>query len=60
MSPPQALTSIKAEHGQANDGLSSALLVIFLDSARNLPVSRPSMQLCCELVYEVTQRVELV
>ncbi|XP_038573212.1 extended synaptotagmin-2-like isoform X2 [Micropterus salmoides] len=33
----QALMSIKAERGQANDGLSSALLVIFLDSARNLP-----------------------
>ncbi|XP_070701426.1 extended synaptotagmin-2-A isoform X2 [Pempheris klunzingeri] len=33
----QALMSIKADRGQANDGLSSALLVIFLDSARNLP-----------------------
>ncbi|XP_069031510.1 extended synaptotagmin-2 isoform X2 [Embiotoca jacksoni] len=33
----QVLTSIKADRGQANDGLSSALLVIFLDSARNLP-----------------------
>ncbi|XP_040910491.1 extended synaptotagmin-2-A isoform X2 [Toxotes jaculatrix] len=33
----QALTSIRAERGQANDGLSSALLIIFLDSARNLP-----------------------
>ncbi|XP_036940002.1 extended synaptotagmin-2-like isoform X4 [Acanthopagrus latus] len=33
----QALTSIKADRCQANDGLSSALLVIFLDSARNLP-----------------------
>ncbi|XP_071370102.1 extended synaptotagmin-2-A-like, partial [Centroberyx affinis] len=33
----QALTSIKADRGQANDGLSSALLVVFLDSARNLP-----------------------
>lgn len=36
----QALMSIKADRGQANDGLSSALLVVFLDSARNLPVSR--------------------
>uniref|UniRef100_A0A8D3BWK7 Extended synaptotagmin-2-like n=1 Tax=Scophthalmus maximus TaxID=52904 RepID=A0A8D3BWK7_SCOMX len=35
----QALMSIKADRGQANDGLSSALLVVFLDSARNLPVS---------------------
>uniref|UniRef100_A0A3Q3GNW3 Extended synaptotagmin-like protein 2a n=1 Tax=Labrus bergylta TaxID=56723 RepID=A0A3Q3GNW3_9LABR len=33
----QALTSIKAGRGHANDGLSSALLVVFLDSARNLP-----------------------
>uniref|UniRef100_A0A8C8G5A9 Extended synaptotagmin 2 n=1 Tax=Oncorhynchus tshawytscha TaxID=74940 RepID=A0A8C8G5A9_ONCTS len=35
----QVLTSIKADKGQANDGLSSALLVVYLDSARNLPVS---------------------
>uniref|UniRef100_A0A671Z2Q0 Extended synaptotagmin 2 n=1 Tax=Sparus aurata TaxID=8175 RepID=A0A671Z2Q0_SPAAU len=33
----QALMSIKADRCQANDGLSSALLVVFLDSARNLP-----------------------
>ncbi|CAB1326100.1 unnamed protein product, partial [Coregonus sp. 'balchen'] len=33
----EVLTSIKADKGQANDGLSSALLVVFLDSARNLP-----------------------
>ncbi|KAI3374205.1 hypothetical protein L3Q82_006064 [Scortum barcoo] len=33
----QVLSSIKADRGQANDGLSSALLVVFLDSARNLP-----------------------
>ncbi|XP_056148665.1 extended synaptotagmin-2-like isoform X2 [Lampris incognitus] len=33
----QVLTAIKADRGQANDGLSSALLVVFLDSARNLP-----------------------
>ena len=38
--PSQALLSIKADRCQANDGLSSALLVVFLDSARNLPVSR--------------------
>uniref|UniRef100_A0A7N6ARV1 Extended synaptotagmin-like protein 2a n=1 Tax=Anabas testudineus TaxID=64144 RepID=A0A7N6ARV1_ANATE len=36
----QALTSIKADRDQASDGLSSALLVVFLDSARNLPVSQ--------------------
>uniref|UniRef100_A0A8C2ZUZ1 Extended synaptotagmin 2 n=1 Tax=Cyclopterus lumpus TaxID=8103 RepID=A0A8C2ZUZ1_CYCLU len=33
----QALADVKANRGQANDGLSSALLLIFLDSARNLP-----------------------
>lgn len=36
----QALISIKADRTKANDGLSAALLVVFLDSARNLPVSR--------------------
>uniref|UniRef100_A0A3Q3WZL5 Uncharacterized protein n=1 Tax=Mola mola TaxID=94237 RepID=A0A3Q3WZL5_MOLML len=40
LSPSQVLMSIKADRGPANDGLSSALLVVFLDSARNLPVSR--------------------
>ncbi|XP_051902070.1 extended synaptotagmin-2-A-like isoform X2 [Hippocampus zosterae] len=33
----QALASIRADRGKANDGLSSALLVVSLDSARNLP-----------------------
>ncbi|KAL7851371.1 hypothetical protein AOLI_G00217270 [Acnodon oligacanthus] len=33
----QVLSSIRADKGQANDGLASALLVIHLDSARNLP-----------------------
>ncbi|KAJ8272472.1 hypothetical protein GJAV_G00089480 [Gymnothorax javanicus] len=33
----EALMSIKADRGQANDGLSSAVLIIYLDSARNLP-----------------------
>ncbi|XP_072524644.1 extended synaptotagmin-2 isoform X2 [Salminus brasiliensis] len=36
----QALSSIRAEKGQANDGLSSALLVVHLDSARNLPSAK--------------------
>lgn len=35
----QVLSSIKATKGQANDGLSSALLLVLLDSAKNLPVS---------------------
>ncbi|XP_041848463.1 extended synaptotagmin-2-like isoform X2 [Melanotaenia boesemani] len=33
----QALMSIRAERGQANDGLSSAVLIIFLESAKTLP-----------------------
>uniref|UniRef100_A0A8C1V3D9 Extended synaptotagmin-like protein 2a n=1 Tax=Cyprinus carpio TaxID=7962 RepID=A0A8C1V3D9_CYPCA len=35
----EVLSSIKADKGQANDGLSSALLLVHLDSAKNLPVS---------------------
>ncbi|MGH0133618.1 UNVERIFIED_CONTAM: hypothetical protein FKN15_028478 [Acipenser sinensis] len=34
----QVLASIKADKGQANDGLSSSLLIIYLDSARSLPI----------------------
>ncbi|KAG8013782.1 Extended synaptotagmin-2-A [Nibea albiflora] len=44
----QALMSIKANRGHANDGLSSALLVVFLDSARNLP---PPLLLCFLLLF---------
>ncbi|XP_073437712.1 extended synaptotagmin-2 isoform X2 [Dendrobates tinctorius] len=33
----KVLTSIKADKDQADDGLSAALLVLYLDSARNLP-----------------------
>ncbi|XP_015210354.2 extended synaptotagmin-2 isoform X2 [Lepisosteus oculatus] len=33
----QVLASLKADRGQANDGLSSSLLVVYLDSARSLP-----------------------
>ncbi|KAJ7403273.1 Extended synaptotagmin-2 [Pitangus sulphuratus] len=33
----EVLTSIRADKDQANDGLSSALLILYLDSARNLP-----------------------
>ncbi|XP_077412435.1 extended synaptotagmin-2 [Vanacampus margaritifer] len=36
----QALAEIRADRGKANDGLSSALLVVFLDSARNLPAGK--------------------
>ncbi|KAI2667820.1 Extended synaptotagmin-2 [Labeo rohita] len=35
----EILSIIKADKGQANDGLSSALLLVHLDSAKNLPVS---------------------
>ncbi|XP_078088745.1 extended synaptotagmin-2-like isoform X1 [Mustelus asterias] len=35
---PEAMASTKAIKGTANDGLSSALLIIYLDSARNLPL----------------------
>ncbi|XP_067603704.1 extended synaptotagmin-2 isoform X3 [Pseudorca crassidens] len=33
----KVLTDIRADKDQANDGLSSSLLVLYLDSARNLP-----------------------
>ncbi|XP_078519402.1 extended synaptotagmin-2 isoform X3 [Lissotriton helveticus] len=36
----EALTIIKADKDQANDGLSSAVLVLYLDSARNLPTGK--------------------
>ncbi|XP_036418317.1 extended synaptotagmin-2 isoform X2 [Colossoma macropomum] len=36
----QVLSSIRADKGQANDGLASALLVVHLDSARNLPSAK--------------------
>uniref|UniRef100_A0A7N6BZD6 Extended synaptotagmin-like protein 2b n=1 Tax=Anabas testudineus TaxID=64144 RepID=A0A7N6BZD6_ANATE len=34
----QVLQSVRADRSLANDGLSSALLVVYLDSAKNLPV----------------------
>ncbi|MCJ8744944.1 hypothetical protein PDJAM_G00124570 [Pangasius djambal] len=36
----QVLSSIRADKGQANDGLSSALLLVHLDSAKNLPSAK--------------------
>ncbi|XP_035771552.1 extended synaptotagmin-2-A-like [Neolamprologus brichardi] len=33
----QVLSGIRADRNQASDGLSSAVLIVFLDSARNLP-----------------------
>uniref|UniRef100_A0A8C7S418 Extended synaptotagmin 2 n=1 Tax=Oncorhynchus mykiss TaxID=8022 RepID=A0A8C7S418_ONCMY len=35
----QVLRSVRADRSLANDGLSSALLVVYLDSAKNLPVT---------------------
>ncbi|NWH95198.1 ESYT2 protein, partial [Aegithalos caudatus] len=43
----KVLTSIRADKDQANDGLSSALLILYLDSARNLPVSYILMDTFC-------------
>uniref|UniRef100_A0A8C8MN30 Extended synaptotagmin 2 n=1 Tax=Oncorhynchus tshawytscha TaxID=74940 RepID=A0A8C8MN30_ONCTS len=40
----QVLTSNKVDKGQANADLSSALLVVFLDSARSLPVSHSTCE----------------
>ncbi|XP_061778224.1 extended synaptotagmin-2 isoform X6 [Nerophis ophidion] len=34
----QVLRSVRADRSLANDGLSSALLVVYLDSAKNLPI----------------------
>ncbi|KAF4076654.1 hypothetical protein AMELA_G00217550 [Ameiurus melas] len=36
----QVLASIRADKSQANDGLSSALLLVHLDSAKNLPSAK--------------------
>ncbi|KAI4891450.1 hypothetical protein NFI96_025139 [Prochilodus magdalenae] len=36
----EVLSNIRASKGQANDGLASALLVVHLDSARNLPSAK--------------------
>uniref|UniRef100_A0A3Q2VVM3 Extended synaptotagmin-like protein 2b n=1 Tax=Haplochromis burtoni TaxID=8153 RepID=A0A3Q2VVM3_HAPBU len=36
----QVLQSVRADRSLANDGLSSALLVVYLDSAKNLPSSK--------------------
>uniref|UniRef100_A0A667Y3A7 Extended synaptotagmin 2 n=1 Tax=Myripristis murdjan TaxID=586833 RepID=A0A667Y3A7_9TELE len=38
----QVLRSVRADRSLANDGLSSALLVVYLDSAKNLPSGKKS------------------
>uniref|UniRef100_A0A8C6UTT0 Extended synaptotagmin-like protein 2b n=1 Tax=Neogobius melanostomus TaxID=47308 RepID=A0A8C6UTT0_9GOBI len=42
----QVLRSVRADSSLANDGLSSALLVVYLDSAKNLPVRYCNIYLC--------------
>uniref|UniRef100_A0A7N6ACA8 Extended synaptotagmin-like protein 2b n=1 Tax=Anabas testudineus TaxID=64144 RepID=A0A7N6ACA8_ANATE len=44
----QVLQSVRADRSLANDGLSSALLVVYLDSAKNLPVR------CCGILCNAT------
>ncbi|XP_056599108.1 extended synaptotagmin-2 isoform X2 [Triplophysa dalaica] len=46
----EVLSSIKADKGQANDGLSSALLLVHLDSAKNLPSGKKVISEPCPLV----------
>ncbi|KAK7881758.1 hypothetical protein WMY93_030167 [Mugilogobius chulae] len=38
----QVLRSVRADSSLANDGLSSALLIVYLDSAKNLPSAKKS------------------
>uniref|UniRef100_A0A4W4FRH8 Extended synaptotagmin-2 n=1 Tax=Electrophorus electricus TaxID=8005 RepID=A0A4W4FRH8_ELEEL len=45
----QVLCNIRADRGQANDGLSSALLLVNLDSAKNLPVST-GINICLQMI----------
>uniref|UniRef100_A0A8C4ZZT2 Extended synaptotagmin-like protein 2b n=1 Tax=Gadus morhua TaxID=8049 RepID=A0A8C4ZZT2_GADMO len=46
----QVLRSVRADRSLANEGLSSALLMVYLDSAKNLPVSsRTTTPLLCPL-----------
>lgn len=49
----KVLTDIRADKGQANDGLSSSLLILYLDSARNLPVGL-TVGLGCSFPHCVT------
>lgn len=60
----QVLADIRADKDQAIDGLSSALLILYLDSARNLPVGSTELTrgsacltwkllLCSATVYQL-------
>lgn len=55
----QVLRSVRADRSLTNDGLASALLVVYLDSAKNLPVSlcdadlilmQPLLLLLCDFI----------
>ncbi|XP_055059229.1 extended synaptotagmin-2 isoform X3 [Misgurnus anguillicaudatus] len=46
----EVLSSVKADKGQANDGLSSALLLVHLDSAKNLPTGKKVTSEPCPFV----------
>ncbi|XP_068566037.1 extended synaptotagmin-2 isoform X2 [Cebidichthys violaceus] len=46
----QVLRSVRADRSLANDGLSSALLVVYLDSAKNLPSAKKSSSEPCPYV----------
>ncbi|XP_037311486.2 extended synaptotagmin-2 isoform X3 [Pungitius pungitius] len=46
----QVLRSVRADRSLANDGLSSALLVVYLDSAKNLPCAKKSSSEPCPYV----------
>lgn len=62
----QAMASTRALQGTANDGLSSALLIIYLDCANNLPVSQKSFLieliqqkfcLCADALFHFKEKV---
>ncbi|XP_056290134.1 extended synaptotagmin-2 isoform X2 [Pseudoliparis swirei] len=46
----QVLRSVRADRSLANDGLSSALLVVYLDSAKNLPSGKKSSSEPCPYI----------
>uniref|UniRef100_A0A671W1U4 Extended synaptotagmin 2 n=1 Tax=Sparus aurata TaxID=8175 RepID=A0A671W1U4_SPAAU len=47
----QVLRSVRADRSLANDGLSSALLVVYLDSAKNLPVRH--CDVCSDAIAQI-------
>ncbi|KAG7224984.1 hypothetical protein INR49_014901 [Caranx melampygus] len=59
----QVLRSVRADRSLANDGLSSALLVVYLDSAKNLPIryktKEPLWEDCFSFLVHNPRRQEL-